>query len=260
MGSNKQTTQSSQNQTYQASPTPLESQLNQTLSSNVNSTLPQAGQTQGSYLNLLNQGANAYTQGVGSAGLNGTPLGMAIGGVTPDQQNSIVQQSMRYLDPQFQAGGYLNSGAAASIQSRTAADLLGQSAQFNVTNAGNVLQGLLSGNTNTQQTTNQQAALLSNNLQGLRQITQSGTASGSTQSMNPFLSSLESSAGSSIGGSINPASGLSSLGGGVSNLGQIFGGSGLQNLMAALNPFGNPAASGNSFTGSKDVTNSNPFR
>lgn len=216
MGSNKTTNQSSNNSTYQATATPMENQLNQTLSNNLSQTLPQAGQTQQDYLKLLDQGAGMFS---GQTKLNGSPLAMAIGGVTPEQQNSIVQQSLRYLDPQFQQGGYLNSGAAASIQSRTAADLLGQSAQFNVTNAGNVLSGLLAGNTNAQNSTNQQAGLLSNNLQGLRQITQSGTSSGSTQSMNPFLQGLESGAGSAIGG----GTGAMAIGGAGAGFGNMSG-------------------------------------
>lgn len=246
MGSDKKTQTQNTNQTYQAFATPMESQLNQQLQNNLNSTLPQAGQTQGSYLSLLNQGANAYSHGIGAAGLNGTPLGQAIGGITPEQQDQIVKNSMRYLDPQFQTGGYLNSGAAASIQSRTAADLLGQSAQFNVTNAGNVLQGLLAGNTNAQNITNQNAQQLSSNLAGLRTVNQFGNSTTTNLSQNPFVSSFLTSSGSAIGNGLGQ--GLVGGSGAVANGGtqtQGFDPQYLQSLLRQYDQMGtNP---GNSF-------------
>lgn len=249
MGSSKSTQTQNTNQTYRATPTPMENQLNQQLQDNLNSTLPQAGQTQGSYLNLLNQGANAYTQGIGAAGLNGTPLGMAIGGVNPEQQDQIVKNSMRYLDPQFQQGGYLNSGAAASIQSRTAADLLGQSAQFNVTNAGNVLQGLLAGNANAQNTTSQNAQQLSSNLAGLRTVNQFGNTTTTNLGQNPFVNSFLTSSGSALGNGLGQ--GLVGGSGAVLNGGTQassgFSPTQISQLMQAFNPLGNPAGYGNTF-------------
>lgn len=247
MGSKKETQTQNTNNTYQATATPMENQLNQQLQGNLNATLPQAGQTQGSYLDLLNKGAQAYGGGINQAGINGTPLGMAIGGVTPEQQNSIVQQSMRYLDPQFQQSGYLNSGAAASIQSRTAADLLGQSAQFNVTNAGNVLQGLLAGNANAQNTTSQNAQQLSSNLAGLRTVNQFGNSTTTNLSQNPFVSSFLTSSGSAIGNGLGQ--GLVGGSGAVAN-----GGTNsqltpqqMQQILTQLGPYGNPAGYGNTF-------------
>jgi len=207
--------------------------------SNLSGLYPQAGQTQSQYLGLLGQGASMFT---GQTPTNNSPMGLAIGGVTPDQQNSIVQQSMRYLDPQFQNSGYLNSGAAASIQSRTAADLIGQMSQFNVTNAGNVMNGLLTGNANAQSGVNASAGLYANQLAGLRQNTGSGNYSGSTVSPNPFLQSLQTSAGSALGGSLaNIATG--GISSGFSGMGNLL--SGLNNMS---NPQGAPQGFGNTFS------------
>lgn len=227
MGTTKQTTTGQNSSTTTPTGSPLEQQFNQTMANNLNSLIPQAGQTSSSFLNLLNQWATAFGGGAAAQG----PLGQLMGGISPDVQNSIVQESLRQLGPQFGQGGILNSGAAASIASRTAGDIYRNSAQFNVNNLGNVLSSLLTGNAQTQQPINQQAGILSSNLQGLRTTNQQGTSS-STQSQNPFLQNFYGGLGTGLGGAItgglNPTNFASSFGNSV-------GGS---QTAALSNPFG----------------------
>lgn len=199
MGNTKQKTSSSSEQTTTPTASPMEDQFNKTMGDYLNKLMPQAGDTSSAFLDLLRQGATAFGGGAAAQG----PLGQLLAGISPDAQNSMVQESLRQITPQFQQGGILNSGSAASIASRTAGDIYRNSAEFNVNNLGGVLSALLTGNAQTQQPINQQAGILSGNLQGLRSINQTGSST-STTSRNPFLEGLYGGAGAAIGGGLNP--------------------------------------------------------
>jgi hypothetical protein len=120
-----------------------------------------------------------------------------IGGITPEQQQTMISEQQRYLNPQFQAQGIYDSGTAATGRLRAAVDLANQNAQFNVGTLQNALNLALSGQAQVQQPVNQGTSLLAQQLAGLRSI--SGTQ---TTSRNPFLESFYSSMGQGLGGGL----------------------------------------------------------
>jgi len=133
-----------------------------------------------------------------------------VGGISPEQQQRMIAEQQRYLDPQFQQQGLMDSGLAYTGKLRAATDLAGQFAQFNVGARQNALNLALSGQAQIQQPALGQAGQLSSALQGLRSY--SGTQQ-QTQTSNPFLNSFYGALGGSLGNlSWNKAGGFS-LGG-----------------------------------------------
>ena len=124
------------------------------------------------------------------------------GGISEDVTNSITQQSLQDIMPQFQSAGILDSGTAAQISSRTAADVRNQSAQFNIQNLLQLLNLGVGGQAQVQQPLLTTSGQYSQSLSGLRSINQTGSSS--TLGMNPFLKSFQTSAGSGIGNFFNP--------------------------------------------------------
>ena len=119
-----------------------------------------------------------------------------IGGVTPQQQQSMISEQDRYLQPQLQAQGLYDSGTAATSRLRAATDLSNQNAQFNVGALQNALNLALSGQAQVQSPAQGATSQLANQLSGLRTVT--GTQ---TQTQNPFLQSFYSSLGTNLGSS-----------------------------------------------------------
>jgi len=159
----------------------------------------------------LRQGNQQGLQDIQSSGLNlGNLLlkGMNLpgylqglpGGISPDVTQSIVDQSLRDIKPSFQQGGILDSGVAASISARTAADVRNQSAQFNLQNLSQLLNLALGGQAQVQQPIIGQAGMLGQRLAGLTSVNQTGSGNQTTMGMNPFMKSFQTSLGSSLGG------------------------------------------------------------
>lgn len=195
MGKDKQTSSGTTvvNQTTTPTPTAEETALNKLQLEQAQAFDPYQRQIQASAGNL----SNLLLQGKELPGyLQGLP-----GGISPDVIQSIVNQSLADIAPQFQQSGILDSGAAAAISARTAADTRNQAAQFNIQNLMQLLNQAIGGQAQVQGPALQNTAILSNSLAGLRSINQQGsTTSNMTQkSMNPFLRSFQTSAGQTLG-------------------------------------------------------------
>lgn len=175
----KTTTQNSQT----ASATPEETELNKQQIAMNNFMRPYAQQTYGNLSNNI----NAILTGQ-------TPQAQGIGGVSDAQNQSMVNQSVRSVLPQFQSAGILDSGIAFQGATRAAQDTSNQNAQFNVSAAQNLFNLASGGQSNLQGQLQGGVNSLSSQLAGLRTVNQSG----STIGMNPFLKSMQTSAGQSF--------------------------------------------------------------
>lgn len=132
-------------------------------------------------------------------------------GISSQQNQSMVNQSLRDIAPQFQTAGILNSGEAGQLATQTAALTSNANAQFNVQAAQNLINAGLGGASawsGNAMTGNQ---VVGNQLAGLNKVTGS-----SIQTQNPFLNSFYSSAGSGLGklGSSVASAGLAAIPGG----------------------------------------------
>lgn len=124
-----------------------------------------------------------------------TPQAQGIGGISDAQNQSMVNQSVRSVLPQFQSAGILDSGIAAQGAIRAAQDTSNANAQFNTSAAQNLFNLASGGQSNLQGQFQGSTNSLVGQLSGLRTINQSG----STIGMNPFLKSFEQNAGQSLG-------------------------------------------------------------
>lgn len=192
MGSKEKTTVvQDSNQTQQVTATPEQTELNKLDLQARQAAQPGIMDMQQSGLNL----GSLLLKGLGLPGyLKGLP-----GGISPDVTQSIVDQSLRDIKPSFQQGGILDSGVAASISARTAADVRNQSEMFNIQNLSQLLNLALGNQAQVQQPILGQASSLGQRLAGLNSTNQYGTGSTTTKSMNPFMKSFSQSAGTSLG-------------------------------------------------------------
>ncbi len=179
-------TQTTQQQSTQYQPTPTEQALMSNELQLSNASLPgqlrNIGQAQGLQSNLMSgQALPGY--------LNTLP-----GGVSQGQSQNEAQLGLQALAPQFQSMGGLDSGSYAQAGANAFANTLNQNAQFNVQNLAQLLN-LANGNAY------QNVGQAGTNNQVLGQ--QSGALAGSTTrgvaTQNPFLQSLYSSAGKTLG-------------------------------------------------------------
>lgn len=152
--------------------------------------------------NALNLG-NLLLQGQNLPGY----LGPLPGGISEDVTQSIVNQSLRDIQPSFQQGGILDSGVAASVSARTAGDIRRASAEFNLNNLNQLLNLAVGGQAQIQQPILAQSSALGQRLAGLRTTTQSGSSTATHTSMNPFLKSFQTSLGQTLGsfGGMSPS-------------------------------------------------------
>lgn len=178
--------QTSSQQNTQYTPTPTETSLMNNELQLSNAALPgqvaNTQQSQGLIGQLLQGGAlPGY--------LSGLP-----GGVSQGQAQNEAQLGVQGLATQFQGMGGLDSGAFAQAGANSYANTLNQNAQFNIQNLAQLLN-LASGQAY------QNSGLVQSNNSGLG--SQSGTLASSNTSgistTNPFLQSLYSSAGKTIG-------------------------------------------------------------
>jgi len=209
MGGSKTVVQSSSQQ--QATPTPEETRLNQLEIERVEATQPGQIETQKSGLNLINRLLAGETNLPGFFGQVGEGIG-------EDITSQIVRQSLKDIAPQFQAQGILDSGTAASIAGRTAADIRTGVAEYNLGNKVNLLNMALGGQAQVQQPLLAQSANLGSRLAGLRSISASGTQT-TSGGMNPFLSAGLTAAGTAFGSPLGGALAGSLFGGSYGNKG-----------------------------------------
>lgn len=182
MGSTRQSTESQSTQTTTPQPTAEERELNQLQLGREKFLDPQIRQVQSQGLDLINQLLQ---------GRNDLPgfLGGLPGGISPDVTNQIVQDSLRDIQPQFQSMGLLNSGVNAAISARVAADVRRASEEFNIGNKLNLLNLGIGGQAQVQQPILGFSSMLSQRLQGLRPVTQTGQQSGSQTTRYSFFTS-----------------------------------------------------------------------
>jgi len=129
-------------------------------------------------------------------------------GISPEITESIVQESLRDIAPQFQSVGILDSGVAASVSGRIAGDIRRGTEEFNIGNRFNLLNLALSGQAQVQQPLLAQSQILSSRIAGLRPVTTQGTTTARTQSnQNPFLNAAFSSFGQGVGAAAGTAAG-----------------------------------------------------
>lgn len=188
MGKEKQTTVV--NQTTTPTATPEETELNKL-------EIERQKALQQPWLNVQ-QGSLDLISKMLAGGINlpdyANKMGMTIG---EDQTSQIVQSSLKDLYPQFQSSGIMDSGVAASVAGRTAADIRRAVAETNIGGIQNLLNLVLSGQAQVQQPLLAQSQILSQKLAGLRSTTTSGQTT--QYGMNPFLKSFQTSFGTSLG-------------------------------------------------------------
>jgi hypothetical protein len=185
------------NQTTTPTPTAEETQLNQM---NLRMALANEQGSTAMQKNAYALGNQLLTSFSSPGGQQWQSL---IGGIDQNQQNSIVNQGLQAGRSQLNQSGIMDSGTAASVMGRSASDLYGNMAQFNVGTLQNALNLALSGQAQVQAPALSTSSQLSSSLAGLRSVNSSGTNTMSgnktTLGMNPFLKSLQSSGGQFLG-------------------------------------------------------------
>jgi hypothetical protein len=192
MGKEKTSGSTTINQQSQATPTAEETALNKLQLEQAQASQAGTIEAQSNSMNLVNKLLT------GSMDLPGYLKTLA-GGITEDQTQSMVNQSLRDIAPGFQSQGILDSGTAASIAGRTAGDIRNQNAQFNIGALQNMLNLALSGQAQVQAPVQGVTSQLGSRLAGLRSTTSTSSQSTEQYSMNPFLKSFQTSLGSSLG-------------------------------------------------------------
>lgn len=122
------------------------------------------------------------------------------GGISPEVTQSIVDQSLRDIAPSFQSAGILDSGVAASIAGRTAADIRRASEEFNIGNRLNLLNLALSGQAQVQAPVLGVSSQLGARLGTLGKTTMTGSST--TTDNNTFGRTFMQSFGTSFGQSL----------------------------------------------------------
>ena len=130
-------------------------------------------------------------------------LGQLPGGISSE---AIGTQATRLASKNlagFQNLGLADSGVAFRETAKDiGSNLLFPAEQFNIQNLSQLLNLAVGGQAQVQQPGLAGAGILSQNLAGLRGVSQTGTSSGQTTltQMNPFLRSFQTSLGKTLGG------------------------------------------------------------
>lgn len=135
----------------------------------------------------------------------------AANGITAGQNQSMVNQSLRDIAPQFQTSGILNSGEAGQVATQTAALTSNANAQFNTEAAQNLISAGLGGGTSWSGVNNQNNSTTGGQLAGLRTVNNNATTM-SNPFLNAFYSGLGGQASTTIGNAGNAAIGASTGG------------------------------------------------
>ena len=184
-----------QDSTQQAQATPEEQELNRLALERARSAQPGQIEAQSRGLNLINQ---LLVGGELPGFLQQLP-----GGISPEITTEISQQAVSDIAPQFQQAGILDSGVAAAVSGQVAGDIRRGAQEFNIGNLLNLLNLAVGGQAQIQQPLLAQTAQLGQRLAGLRPITQTGSTT--QTSPNPFLSSFQTSLGTSLGSALVPS-------------------------------------------------------
>ena len=178
MGSTKTNTTTTSTPTA----TPQESEYNQL-------KLEQQRQINPAQTQMMQNAFGLGNQLLTSFGNQGSSMWQSlIGGVTPQQQQSMVSEADRYLKPQLQSQGIYDSGMAATARMRSATDIYNQNAQFNVGALQNALNLALSGQAQVQSPALGASSQLGQQLAGLRSY--SGMSQ-QQQFANPFQMAIQ---------------------------------------------------------------------
>lgn len=192
MGAQKSTTVNTGSTQSSYTPTAAENQLNQDQADIFSAGKPSYIRNQQSGLDA----SNALLTGQPLPGyLSGLP-----GGITDADINDSIQLGLRDLNPMFQQNGILNSGSAASIAARFAAEQRLGAKQFNIQNLMQLLNLGVGGQAIPLQLGMQTGSMLGQRLAGLRSGTTTSQGSQVTSSgRNPFVTSFLGSFGQSLG-------------------------------------------------------------
>jgi hypothetical protein len=200
MGSEKTTTDTSsqQQQTQKSTPTAQEQRMLDKYESVFNASVP--GQEE------LAKIIPDTIKGILSGG-TGLPKVFSdlFAGITPELTNEMASQAVGDLQPGFGKQGILDSGTAASVAGRTAGDIRRNVAENNLNRVYSLLGlGLGEGLQSQASGATSYGNPLLGSLQGLRTTTGTGSMTGQSTvtSMNPFLKSFQTSAGTQLGGGL----------------------------------------------------------
>jgi hypothetical protein len=122
-------------------------------------------------------------------------------GIDENMTQQLTSEALADISPQFQKSGILDSGVAASIAGRTAGDIRRNVAENNLTRVFNLLQTGLGFGGQQQQASSQSLAGLAGLVKGTGTTTGNFSQSGmsTVTSMNPFLKSFQTSLGTALG-------------------------------------------------------------
>ena len=188
----KQTTTGTTNQTMTPTPTAEETALNKLTLERMQATQPGMIQAQQQGLGLINQ----LLTGQQLPGY----LGTLPGGLSSEAIGHQASRMAGQYGAGFQNLGIADSGVAYRETARGIAnELLMPSEQFNLQNLMQLLNIGVGGQAQVQQPILAQSGQLGASLAGLRSVTQTGTTSQTTTSMNPFLKSFQTSLGQTFG-------------------------------------------------------------
>lgn len=174
MGESRESTQTTQQQTVQA--TPEETELNRLRLEREKSLDPFIRQAGESGLTL----SNLLLTGQGLPGfLSGLP-----GGISEDVTQDIVNRSLGDVRAGLQGGGLLDSGVRSELEARTSADIRTQSEQFNLGNLQQLINLAVGGQSQPLAGPLGFGSQLSQSLAGLRGFTSQGSQFG--RATQPF--------------------------------------------------------------------------
>ena len=153
-----------------------------------------------------------------------------VGGLSPEAISAQASQTALASNTGFQNLGIIDSGSAFQGTAKNVAQsVLLPAEQFNLGLKGSLLGAGLTGSFGQQAGFQGNAGILGSSLSGLNTINQSGSFSGSTKAMNPFLKSFQQSAGQGFGqtvGSFGSGSFQGGANGDPSNFAKFFTGGG----------------------------------
>jgi len=121
------------------------------------------------------------------------------GGIDEATTQSIVDQSLKDINPYFAQSNLLDSGVRASAMARTAGDVRRQSATFNLQNLQQLLNLAVGGQAIPVQAATNEGVALGQRLAGLRSVNTSGVSTATSKGPNPFLQSFQTGAGTALG-------------------------------------------------------------
>jgi len=128
--------------------------------------------------------------GLGKGLIDITNLQSLYAGISPEVTQGIVDQSLRDINPMFQASGIMDSGLAASISARTTADIRRASEEYNIGNRLNLLNLALSGQAQVQSPTLATSGQLRSSLATLGKTTGTSITTDNNTFGRQFMSSV----------------------------------------------------------------------